>query len=147
MNHPIHSARLAIQKLLTEALKSQSVDVLNWYSKEYASSTAVVIADVRGSVSRDRFAASKRLPFIEETDIDIVIFPTGTEYNWDEESDKILEVLDVCISTFAGNYTLGGDVTGVVRCQVESYTIGPEEGHLVGRITVLLQLRINRRTE
>ena len=144
--HPLTSTRTALQNLLGDALTDMGVDVLNWYSQEYGSSTALVIGDVRGEVTRDRFARATRLPFMENAEIDIRVFPTGAEYNWDEEGARIFDILDVCISTLGANYTLGGEVEGLVRCTPDSYTIGPDEGHLVGHFVVLCQYRIDRRT-
>ena len=148
------SAAKETRKALLSVLKAgfteaglKDVDVLDWYSSEYAKAIAVVIGRARSDISRDRFAVPNSIPFGETWFFDIDIITTGGYTSNTEISDLIYDVGDVVIGVLGSKTRLDGTVTGLVKSFVEAFDldINKETGRPEGTVLVNCRYRINRR--
>ena len=148
MTSPVLAARTALQRVMTEAVKDYSAEVLDYITAEYASDVAVVIASMDSTISRDRFAVPSSVPFAEEVNIAVNVFPTNNEYNETETLALVTDIIHAIVGAVTQDYTLGGSPS-VVRCTPVEWLIDSStlEECLAGQVTFAIEFRIDRRVQ
>ena len=150
MSSAAKQTRHAIAGVLKTAFEAQDtlggIDVMDWYSAEYAEAVAVIVGASRSDISRDRFASPASIPFGETWVFDLSVETPAGHADHSEISDLIHDVGDFIIRTLGADTNLSGQVEGLKRCYVTAFDVDiPQGGDKPrGLVTVTAEYRIDR---